>query len=988
MPKIIFSLVLLLTSAFNLASQDVPEKSDRKGENWVDSVYNSLSQEEKIAQLIMVPAWSEKGPEHEKDLDSLVRNHKIGGIAFFQGGPNRQIKIINHLQSVSNVPIIMGIDAEWGLGMRLDSTMRFPYQIALGAIQNDKLIYQMGREIGRQLRSVGIQMNFAPVVDVNNNSANPVINYRSFGSDQNQVAKKGIAYMNGLQDERIIPTAKHFPGHGDTRTDSHLALPVIRHDLERLNAVELYPFKQLINSGLEGIMVAHLNIPALDPETNIPTTLSAPVLKGNLRKELGFNGLIVTDALNMKGVADQFPPGEVEVRALMAGNDMLVYVQDVRIAVEAIKKAIQEGRIPEEELEEHCKRVLFAKYWTGLANVKKIETFNNDQQLFPASAQVLRRELTRASLTALRNENNIIPVRNLESTRIASVCLGRDRLSSFQSRLKRYTRIDDYSIDRDAANSEFDSLMVSLKDYDLVILGIHNMDMRASKNFGLTLNEASFIQRIVNRQNAVISLFGNPYALGIIPEIEKASGLIVAYYDNFLAQDFAAQLVFGGIGADGRLPVDVNSVFKAGDGLNIEGGIRFSYVLPEEVGIDHSFLKKKIDSICQLGLDSAAYPGCQVLAARDGKVFFHECYGFHTYDNKQPVQSTDIFDLASVTKVSGPLPPLIRLYDERKILLDEAFSNYWPKFRGTNKESFSVREGLAHYARLAAWIPYYKEAALKEGPFSRGDLKTDSSRRFSGRVSEDLWIKKKYKETIYNAIEKSPLLKKKEYVYSGLLSYIYPELIENITGRDYEEYLYNEFYRPLGAWTLVYNPLRWYPSERIVPTENDDFFRMEQLRGYVHDEGAAMMGGVSGNAGLFSTAEDLAKLHQMYLWGGQYGGRQFLSRDAMDEFTRCQYCEDDNRRGLGFDKPSVGNDTLKVSEAYPAHSVSSSSFGHSGYTGTFVWADPDSGILYVFFSNRVFPTRENSKLYDLNIRSAILETFYNAIENKNCGHYD
>ena len=586
-------------------------------------------------------------------------------------------------------------------------------------------------------------------------------------------------------------------------------------------------------------------------------------------------------------------------------------------------------------------------------------------------------------MTVLRNENEIVPVKNLESRRIASVCLGRNQKSSFQSRLERYTKIEDFQIDKNASPAEFDSLITSLEEYDLIIIGIHNMDMRASKNFGLTLEEAAFLQEINDKKETIVSLFGNPYALGILPEIEKSSCLILAYYDNFLAQDFAAQLIFGGISADGRLPVDVNSHFKAGDGINIRGGIRFSYILPEELGIDHFVLKNKIDSICRLGIDSAAYPGCEVFAALKGKVFFHECYGYQTYDNKQPVQLSDIYDLASVTKVTGPLPPLIRLYDENKIKLDESFSTYWPKFKNTDKESFTVREGLAHYAKLAAWIPYWKEEAREDGSFRRGTIKQDSSRRFSSRVSENLWVNKKYHQSIYSQIAESPMLKKQEYVYSGLLSYLYPELIENITGRDYQEYLYNEFFRPLGAWTLVYNPLRYFPAERIVPTENDDFFRMEQLRGYVHDEGAAMMGGVSGNAGLFSTAEDLAKLHQMYLWEGQYGGRQFLSADAVKEFTRCQYCDEDNRRGLGFDKPLVGNDTIKPEDAYPAHSVSPSSFGHSGYTGTLVWADPESELLYVFLSNRVYPTRENSKLYDLNIRSSILETFYQAIERKN-----
>jgi beta-glucosidase-like glycosyl hydrolase/CubicO group peptidase (beta-lactamase class C family) len=971
--------ILALSSSFG---RDLMDPGDKNPGKWCDSVLNELSLKEKIAQLIMVPAWSERGAEHEAELIALVQHHGIGGIAFFQGGPVRQINMINHIQAASKVPVLMALDAEWGLGMRLDSTMSFPYQVALGALRDDDLIYRMGREIGKQLKAVGIQMNFAPVVDVNINPKNPVINYRSFGSDPLRVASKGIAYMKGLQDEGIITTAKHFPGHGDTQTDSHLALPVINHDLQRLKDVELLPFEKLIENGLKGIMVAHLNIPALDPEPGIPTTLSKQVVSGLLRKEMGFKGLIVTDALNMKGVSGSYPPGELEVRAFMAGNDILVYVQDVKAAIEALNKAAMDGRIDSMEIKSRCRKVLMAKYQTGLSEFKPVDVKDIQGRLFPSGADVLKRELTRSSLTVLNNNSNIMPVKGLAKTRIASVSLGAGHKTSFQQRLSDYTKIDSYFTEGDASPEDFDSLRRDLENYDLVILGLHDMDMRPAMNFGISPGEMAFLSDMASRENTIISIFGNPYSLGVIPGIEKAAGLILAYYDNYLTRDYAAQLIFGGISANGILPVDVNDNFKAGSGLQVDGGIRFSYILPEEAGIDHIYLKKKIDSICQSGIDSQAYPGCEVFAARNGQIFFHECYGFQTYENDQPVTREDIYDLASVTKVTGPLPALIRLYEEGKIDLDAPFSDYWPRFRGTDKEHFTVREGLAHYARLAAWIPYYREARVKEGPFSRGDLRLDSTRRFSDRISEDMFVKNKYREHIFDEIAISPLLKKKEYVYSGLLSYIYPEIVANKTGRDYEEYLYDEFFRPLGAWTLVYNPLRWFPPERIVPTENDDFFRMQQLRGYVHDEGAALMGGVSGNAGLFSTAEDLAKLHQMYLWEGEYGGERYLSAEALKEFIRCQYCDEDNRRGLGFDKPLVRNDTVDPVDAYPCHSASPSSFGHSGYTGTLVWADPENGLLFVFLSNRVYPTRENSKLYDLNIRSGILETLYIAIENR------
>lgn len=961
------------------AQEPVPPAYLRTDSRWVDSVYNSLSPRERIGQLIMVAAFSNRGPEHQAEIERLIREAGIGGIAFFQGGPVRQGELVNRYQSISKVPILMAIDAEWGLAMRLDSTPKFPYQIALGAIRDNEIIYRMGAEIGRELKEIGIQMNFAPVVDVNSNPNNPVINYRSFGENPTLVAAKGRAYMNGLQDMHILATAKHFPGHGDTDTDSHLALPRINRTKEQLDSVELFPFRQLIADGLGSVMVAHLEVPALEPQTGVPTTLSHAVITDLLRKQLGFSGMVVTDALNMKGVTSTNPPGEIEVKAIEAGNDLLVYVENVELAISGIEEAIRTGRISETDIEQRCKAILAVKHWTGLNTWKPLRTDSLPDRLNNPGADVVNRELVAASLTVLQNRDSLIPVKNLEKLKIASVMLGCAEETLFQHRLNGYATIDRYQMHDGATSEMVNALIKKIESYSLVIIGVHNMDQRAAENFGLSASEIDFIRQLSEKVPVIAAFFGNPYAISKLQDPGKLAGLIVSYQESELTMDLTAQLIFGGIGASGRLPVSVQPYFKAGDGLDTQGGIRFSYTIPESAGMDSGFLKKKIDSICEAGIAAGAYPGCEVFAARNGKVIFQSCYGYHIYESKQPVAPGDLFDMASVTKVSAPLPAIMRLVQDKKIDLNAPFSKYWTDFRHTDKGNMTVRQVLAHFGGLASWIPFWRDTKNPDGTYKENTLQPDSSGRFSVRVSEGLWRYKSYDKDIYKKIREEPVLRERKYVYSDLSFHLWPKIIEKMTRKKYEAYLKDQFYKPLGASTLTYNPLRYFVRDQIIPTERDTFFRMELLHGYVHDEGAAMLGGVSGNAGLFGTAEDLAKLFQMYLWKGTYGGKQFLSPKIISEFTRYQYDSVDIRRGLGFDKPAIGNDTLSFEDSYPCPSASPASFGHSGYTGTFVWADPESGLLFVFLCNRVYPTRDNNKLTDLFIRKSILQTLYEAI---------
>ncbi len=937
---------------------------------------NTLTPRERIAQLIHIAAYSNRSKGFEDSLLTLVEEFQVGGLIFFQGGPVRQAQLVNRYQGVSKVPLLISMDAEWGLGMRLDSTISFPYQMTLGAAQDDLLIREMGREIGRQFRRLGVHLNFAPVADVNNNPNNPVINYRSFGEDTKAVTEKSLSYMRGLQEEGILVSAKHFPGHGDTETDSHYDLPQLPHSRERLKTVELAPFRAMIEAGASGVMVAHMNIPSLDSTENLPSTLSKPIVTGLLQDEMGFQGLIMTDALNMQGVTKYYQPGEVDVKALVAGNDMLLFSQDVSKALEMIEDAIKQGRLSQKDIDRKCRKVLAAKYWVGLHDYKPVEVYHLVQDLNTPQAQVLHRRLIESSLTVIKNDD-VLPVKRLDTLTIASLSIGADKISRFQHTLDLYAQVDHFLLPKEASQEQTQQMGALLKDYDLIIVALHQVYRRPGNSPGFNEHTYQLIDQLMNDNTLLVS-FRNPYTLGEVSMADQAGVIICAYQDQPLIQDLSAQLIFGGIGASGRLPVTVNSAFGFGQGLDIQGGKRLKYTIPEEVGINTQYLHRRVDSVVQVGLDSMAYPGAQVLAAKDGKVFMHRVYGHHTYQDLREVRKDDIYDLASVTKITGPLPALMRLYGEGKLQLDQPFSYYWEDFKGTDKEEMTVREVLAHYAQLKSWIPYWESTKRKSGKFKRRFLRSDSSRRFPIRLTDNLYLKHNYRDKqIYKAIRKSPLEKEKKYLYSGLSFYLYPRIIEDLTGINYEDYVRQEFYLRLGANTLTYNPMRFYDIDRIVPTENDGFFRMEQLHGKVHDEGAAMMQGVSGNAGLFSTANDLAKIMQMYLQGGTYGGERYIQQEAVSEFTKCQYCAEGNRRGLGFDKPVLEN-KMDGSTAWDA---SGSSYGHSGYTGTFTWVDPENGLLYIFFSNRVYPTRDNPKLYRLSIRPAIHQVLYDALRH-------
>lgn len=969
----LLTLILFSNNSFtvNRPDLDTPSKllqEELKKKLWVDSVLQSMTIDEKIGQLFMVAAYSNRAKSHEDEILHLIENYHIGGVLFFQGGPVRQAKMTNNFQKKSKYPLMIAIDGEWGVSMRLDSTIVFPRQLTLGAIKDEAIIREMGKEIARQCRRLGIHMNLAPVADVNNNPLNPVINDRSFGEDKFNVALKSLAYMSGMQNEGVLACAKHFPGHGDTDKDSHYTLPVIRHNMSRLREIELYPFQLLSNHGIAGMMSAHMHIPAIDSTPNLAVSLSENALKDILRDELGYEGLIISDALNMKGVSDFFKPGELDLKAFQAGNDILLFPENVPAAVEKFHLALKSGEISESDITESVVRILKAKYNAGLNQYSRVEINNLVEDLNTDEAKWLRRSLFEHAVTTVRNEDNLLPVRKLDTLKIASLSIGGKLESPYQKTIDLYSKATHFAIDKNAVQAQFDGVLKELSGYDLVLVSMQSMGRFSRNNFGISQNSLRFLNQLNEKSRVILSVFGNPYSL---KNFQSIPNILVFYEENEVTLHIAPQVIFGGIPSTGLLPVTASYDFKAGTGVLLEEKIRLKYTEAEDLGLRTSDFKK-IDKIVEEAIKNKAMPGCQVLLAKDGKVFFHKAYGNHTYDEgSKEVEVSDIYDLASITKISATTLSLMHLYDLGLFTLQSSLSDYLSDLNNSNLKNLNVRKMLLHEAGLRSWIPFYKKTLPDK---LQEYYCNEQMGCFTIPVGNNLYLRNDFPDTIYSNIHTSELSRRPEYRYSDLGFYLFKDVVEEISGMTFEEFTEKNFYLPMGMHRTAFKPLRYFDLNEIVPTEVSADFRVGLIHGNVHDQGAAMLGGVSGHAGVFSPANDLAILMQMFLNGGHYGGERFLSEETIEFFTSRH--SRSNRRGLGFDKPETSS-----SNGPTAKSASPSTFGHSGFTGTGVWADPEYGLSYVFVSNRIHPSATNRKLISENIRTRIHQVAYDAIKN-------
>ena len=960
-----------------------------KMNHWVDSVFDVMSHDERIGQLFMVIADPKSDEANMKKMMRYVNEVKIGGILFHKGNPITQAEVTNRLQEASRIPMLVALDGEWGLSMRLSGTTRFPKNMMLGAIEDNHLITEFGREVARQCKEMGIHINFAPVVDVNSNIHNPVIGLRSFGEIPEAVAEKGIAYSQGLESVGVVSVAKHFPGHGDTDKDSHYTLPAVLHDRKRLEEVELVPFKRYIHEGYAGIMTAHLYVPALDKAKNRPVSMSRSVVTDFLQDELGFQGLRFTDALAMKGATTK-KSDNPSVLALKAGNDILLAPTSPFTDFAAVKAALEEGILDRKEIEAKILKVLQYKYIVGLNSYRPIDTEGLSKRLNSPHAAWLAARLNAEAITLLKNEEEELPLKQLGKKRIAALSLGEEVGNEFQKMLGRYDSISCFSLGKDATEAQIQAVYKKLQKYDVIICSVHTV--RIPESLGL--------RELAAKKELIYTFFTLPYfCQKYKSSILKAKAVIMAYEATPLAQEYAAQAIFGGIAMKGKLPVSIPDLYHAGTGFFTEK-CRLGYHEPEEVGVDPKRLEV-ITSIVEEGLEEKAFPGCQVLVAKEGMVVYNRSFGYFDYSKEQLVEENSVYDIASASKAAGTLLAVMKAYDEKMIALDHRISDFIPELKKSDKKNLNVKELLYHQSGLISTINYYRKViddkSYQGSLFSgvkkkthpvRFDPKTyvrtdfsffphlisnEKQEGFTTQVARDMYVHDSFQDSIIQAIKDSRMGTRGRYRY-GCTNFILLKMaVERVMNQPMDELLRDTFFKGLGTTYLTYNPLQVMDSIRIVPTENDQFIRRQLLRGYVHDEAAAFQGGVSGNAGLFSNANDLAKVLQLYLNDGEYGGEIFLSKETTRLFTQSK--SPTSRRGLGFDKPAIG-----VTNGSPCCDLAPASvYGHTGYTGTCFWVDPDNQLLYIFLSNRVHPTRVNNKLGSLDIRTRIQEAIYKAI---------
>ena len=985
MKSIISILALLalftLNAAFNThsAAEEIEAVENAIVEQqWVDSIFNLMTLDERIGQLMSIRAHSDKGSEHIAHVENMIKKYHVGGLTFFQGDPVTQARLINQYQKLSkHIPLMIAMDAEWGLGMRMKkTTISFPRQLMLGAIQDNRLLYDMGTEIGQQLRRAGVHLNFAPVMDVNNNAANPVINTRSFGEDRYNVTVKGYMYMQGMKDYGVMASAKHFPGHGDTDVDSHHDLPIITHPQARLDSIELYPFRALAQHGVGSMMVAHLNIPTIDDRPNLPTTLSRKAITDLLRKRIGFDGLIFTDGLEMEGVTKYHKNGEVEAKALAAGNDVLLLPRDLSAAFREIKRFLGEGKIDQDEFDTSVKRVLRAKYRLELTKPQSVEMDGLMADLNNQNALALKRRLIQHSLTLVRNPNNLVPFQQLDSMTIASLAIGSTTKTTFQKRLDSYIAMEHFNEAKKISSERQQRLINKLKNKDVVIVSLHDMSSYASRNFGLTESLKNTIAALEKETKVVLVVFGNPYSLKYFDAVDW---LMCAYDEDKMTEDIAAQALFGAFPIQGRLPVTASKKSAFNMGVTTNSLFRLGYDLPESVGLNSAKLTE-IDGLAKEAIEAKATPGCVVLVAKDGKVVFNKAYGYHTYSKKTPMTTTDIFDLASVTKIAAATLSTMKLYDEGKVNIYQPVSKFLPDLQGTNKSGVILGDMMAHRAGLKSWLRFYEQTISdpkgKNPKPLKSFYKSEPTPGFSLPVTEKLYLRDDFADSIRTQIRTSPMRSNTKYVYSDLGFYLIADMVKAVTGEPIDDYLQNTFYKSLGLQTAGYNPWKRFSIQRVPPTENDNYFRAQKVQGYVHDMGAAMLGGVSGHAGLFANSNDLAIIMQMLLNRGYYGGKQYISPKTVFTFTTRHPIE--SRRGIGFDMKET-NETRSMNMSPLA---SDRTFGHLGFTGICSWVDPEHNLIYLFLSNRTYPSMRNNKLGKLDFRPRIQSVIYEAMGEK------
>ena len=986
---VLFGVISLVLCKFNAVSASMPESEERtsmtddpeyraKRDAWVDSVMSTLTPEERVAQLFVPRLDIDDNTEGRNALKKMVESEKVGGFLLGKGTIDGYASLINMAQSVADVPLFVTLDGEWGPSMRLTDAPRFPYNMGLGAGDDERLMYDYGREVARECLEIGINVNFAPVLDVNSNPRNPVIGYRSFGENPKRVSRLGNAYSKGLEDGGVLSVAKHFPGHGDTSEDSHLTLPTVSHSTEELMRVDLVPFINYIDNGLSGIMVGHLIVPGLD-KSKLPASLSPAITSALLKDKLGFKGLIFTDALAMKGAKSQNNENNC-VSALIAGADVLLGSGSPVADIKAVKNAVATDKISQDRIDQSCRKILEYKYKLGLNDYQAIERKGLKERVNNGKSLTMRERLAESSITVIYNKDGLLPINNLKEREIAVVSIGAPAANVFSEFCGKYAQIKTYSVEGAVITS---ALLKQIQEADIVIAGFFSNSAWAKSSFDKLREIHGFVP----------VFFMNPYKMAKFGQILKDEPtLVTAYDDTPELRKAAAEALFGGIEVKGRFPVNESSIAPEGTGVTIKKS-RLSYNTPESKGFSDR-LEGSIDRLANSGVSRGAFPGCQLVVVKDGSVVLEKAYGKLGSDIQTPVTTESLYDIASMTKATATLGGVMKAYDEGLLNLDDRASKYVPGLQGTDKSTITLRELLFHESGLPAIISINKlmmDTATYQGALTKNRqtegygikiakgvygnsharlrkdiIGTSPTDEFDIEIAKGIYGGFELYDTVMNRIYNAPLRKNKSYTYSCLNFCLLKEVEENVTGVDHDQWVETEIFAPLGAWHTGFRPTLYYPLEKIAPTEKDNFLRKQLLRGFVHDEIAAFSGGVQGNAGLFSTAGDIAKYGQMLLQNGSYGEEQLLSPATIRLFTTTKNRK--GNRGLGFEllKGFRGDEENPIGEAY----------GHTGFTGTCFWVDPTENIVFVFMSNRVNPSRDNAAWNDVNVRREMMRAIY------------
>lgn len=919
---------------------------------WYEAQLNKMTLDEKIGQLFMVAAYSNRDAAHTAEIDNLILNYHIGGLIFFQNDPLKQAYLTNYYQAQSRVPLMIGIDGEWGLSMRLQNTQKFPYALTLGALTNDSLMYQVGAAIALQCKRLGIHINFAPDVDINTNPKNPVIGFRSFGDNKYRVAQLGAAYSKGMMSEGVLSCAKHFPGHGDVAVDSHHDLPVVDKALSQIDTAELYPFKYAIKEGVAAMMVGHINYPQLDNRPNRSASLSAFIIDTLLKQRMHFEGLVFTDAMNMKGVAKYYSGGVADLEAFKAGNDVILFSDNVVAGISRIKRAISEGSITEKELDQKVLKILKYKQNVGLNQYQPIALNNLEQDLKGDENKILLQSVANQTVAIIKDSKHLLPLHSTKHN--VAICIGEAKGSQWSAYLKANGIHEVIQVEKNTSEKSLQALLKKVDHATQVIVSLHSPKVWSQQNAGYTAVDFRLIQLLAAKKNTIVIGFCNPYAMQYI---SGKAAMIAGYEDLDYYHQAALQILFGHLKSSGQLPVKIDlSTTNALPALHTASNTSINYETLQSIdGIVAQLIQKK------------GAPGCRVLALKDGKEIFNKSYGYLNYNKKKAVNDSTIYDIASITKIAATTLAVMKLYDEGKLNLEATLGTYLPQAKGTNKENLVIADILQHRAGLTAWIPFYKETL----PFVDSIYCSKSDTAYCIKVADKFFMLKANKDTIYKRVFASAL-ESRTYRYSDLSMILMQLVVEKISGVPLDEYVKNNFYAPMGLQHIGYLPWKTHDLANIAPTQEDRLFRQQEICGYVHDPGAAMLGGVSGHAGVFSTVADLGALMQMLNDGGLYKGKQYISKTTIEKFTAYQ--RSDSRRGLGFDKPDFSGKTS------PASTMGSTlMFGHTGFTGTCTWADPKYNLVFVFLSNRICPDEENKELINGNYRTRIQDVLYKAI---------